>query len=414
MTAYVTKIKTKIPYTNKHIEIDAQGKTIILTGGNGCGKTALLKLLQTKLNEKLIDKKNKTVAELENIVNALRSDISTKSPTDANYDRRTSTLNDNLALLEDAKNPILELNNTAEFIEKYKDKSSVLLMFDAMRESKIIKPISVSSIEALRDKDKIASKGKHNTSSLFEEFLVSNIAKQAFSESKKISFDPTEADRISMWFFKLENDLKELFEDNSLEVKFYSESFSFKIHQKDKEPFTFQTLSSGYSSIMSVYAELFTKISLSSINPEDLSGIIIIDEIDAHLHVSLQKKILKFLTKSFPQIQFIVSTHSPFVVSSIEDVVIYDLSKQQQVENLSLYSYDSVLEALFGVLPISKHLQSIVESISSLLKQKPIDINALECVLKTLPNDIEGMDPESEYFIKTAKLALHKNKVRPS
>ena len=45
----------------------------------------------------------------------------------------------------------------------------------------------------------------------------------------------------------------------------------------------------------------------------DVQGIALVDEIETHLHIDLQKKILPFLTNFFPKIQFIVTTHSPFV-----------------------------------------------------------------------------------------------------
>ena len=56
--------------------------------------------------------------------------------------------------------------------------------------------------------------------------------------------------------------------------------------------------------------------------------LLLIDEIETHLHLELQKKILSFLTTLFPNIQFIVSTHSPFILNSLENAVIYDLEKK--------------------------------------------------------------------------------------
>ena len=57
-------------------------------------------------------------------------------------------------------------------------------------------------------------------------------------------------------------------------------------------------------------------------------GTVIIDEIDEHLHPELQVRILKALHETFPKIQFIVSTHAPLVMSSVEtneDNVVYKL-----------------------------------------------------------------------------------------
>lgn len=54
-------------------------------------------------------------------------------------------------------------------------------------------------------------------------------------------------------------------------------------------------------------------------NPFEGRGIVLIDEIDLHLHPSWQQKIIIILRKSFPNIQFIVTTHSPHVVTTVEE-----------------------------------------------------------------------------------------------
>ena len=57
---------------------------------------------------------------------------------------------------------------------------------------------------------------------------------------------------------------------------------------------------------------------LRKTNEEDPKGIAIIDEIDLHLHPSLEQEVLARLKKTFPSIQFIVSTHSPMVLSNLK------------------------------------------------------------------------------------------------
>lgn len=47
--------------------------------------------------------------------------------------------------------------------------------------------------------------------------------------------------------------------------------------------------------------------------------------IETHLHLDLQKKIMELLTTVFPNIQFVVSSHSPFILNSLDNVIIYDL-----------------------------------------------------------------------------------------
>ena len=103
------------------------------------------------------------------------------------------------------------------------------------------------------------------------------------------------------------------------------------------------------------------------IDPEDLLGIVIIDEIDVHLHISLQKKVLPFLIKAFPRVQFIVSTHSPFVITSTNnDTVVYDISSGEFFEeDLSRYSYESVIKGLFHVNPMSFEIKKSVETLKN-------------------------------------------------
>ncbi|HHQ4601005.1 AAA family ATPase [Aeromonas veronii] len=411
MSGYLMKIKTKIPYSDKVVDIDLDGKTLILTGGNGCGKTQLMKYLFTKLQQAIVEKKNYDVNQLHSHLESYESSFERLGPADQHYDYYKKMVSETKDKIESVNNPSIEIKNIEEFIVHYQEFKSVLITFEAMRKSDITKPSSVISIDKLRSQDQEFTRNRAiNSSSMLEEFLVSNIANQAFSESRKINNNPEEAMRIEKWFDKLEMDLQDLFEDNSLRLVFKSDTLSFEIHQPHKDPYTFQSLSSGFSSIMAVYADLITKVSLRSIDPDELTGIVLIDEIDAHLHVSLQKKILAFLKKAFPKIQFIVSTHSPFVVSSVDDTVIYDLSRLEQVEDLSMYSYEAVLEGLFGVLPISSLLQKNIEKLADLLKTSPIDIDGVQALLNLLPSDDTTLDDESLYFIKSARIALSKAK----
>ena len=89
----------------------------------------------------------------------------------------------------------------------------------------------------------------------------------------------------------------------------------------------------------------------------DKSAIVLIDEIETHLHVELQKRVLPFLTKMFPNVQFIATTHSPFVVTSIENVTVYDLEKNERLETPFFYSYDTVIESFLETSMYSNELK---------------------------------------------------------
>lgn len=92
----------------------------------------------------------------------------------------------------------------------------------------------------------------------------------------------------------------------------------------------------------------------------NLTGIVWIDEIETHLHLDLQKKILDLLTTIFPNVQFIVITHSPFILNSMENVIIYDLENRILVENgLANIPYEGVVEGYFGANTMSSFLKKI-------------------------------------------------------
>ena len=112
-------------------------------------------------------------------------------------------------------------------------------------------------------------------------------------------------------------------------------------------------MASGYEALFDIFSEIVIRMEQQAHLKYDLPGLVLIDEIELHLHIAWQKKVLPFLTKVFPNIQFIVATHSPFVVSSIESAVIYDLEKNILVEDLSSYSYECLVDSLFSTTAFS-------------------------------------------------------------
>ena len=87
-------------------------------------------------------------------------------------------------------------------------------------------------------------------------------------------------------------------------------------------------------------------------------GVVLVDEIDLHLHPEWQQRILRDLQNIFPNVQFIVSTHSPFVINSIENAIIYDLEKHLLVTNgLSNVPYAGIVEGYFNADSMSETLR---------------------------------------------------------
>ncbi len=89
---------------------------------------------------------------------------------------------------------------------------------------------------------------------------------------------------------------------------------------KDKV-LSYGELSDGEKTVISLFGDIARRLcdaNTSLQNPLDGKGIIVIDEIEQHLHPSWQRQILKKLHKIFPNIQFIITTHSPIIISEID------------------------------------------------------------------------------------------------
>lgn len=123
-------------------------------------------------------------------------------------------------------------------------------------------------------------------------------------------------------------------------------------------------LSDGYRRLINIVMDiafrsaLLNKAMYGDQSYKHTNGTVIIDEIDEHLHPALQVCILKALQMTFPNIQFIVSTHSPLVISSVEtrpENVVYKLEYSDGIyghKEINAYGLDSnlILEEKVGVL----------------------------------------------------------------
>lgn len=93
------------------------------------------------------------------------------------------------------------------------------------------------------------------------------------------------------------------------------------------------TLSSGEAALLCIFAELLKQADKINKNCDNVTGIVLIDEVDKHLHIKLQKEVLPKLFALFPNVQFIVSSHSPFFNMGVADEkelksVVFDLDHE--------------------------------------------------------------------------------------
>ena len=153
-------------------------------------------------------------------------------------------------------------------------------------------------------------------------------------------------------------------------VDIEDEQNSFKTCRIDSQ------LSDGYKIVLVLVLDLVSRIlelnaDIPFATPEELlnvPGVVLIDEVDLHLHPSWQQRIIGDLQRTFPNIQFIVTTHSPQVVSSVPKECI------RVIANGEIVPFDTptqgveisdILAGIFGTDPIPQNLE-IVQKLNKL------------------------------------------------
>jgi predicted ATP-binding protein involved in virulence len=101
------------------------------------------------------------------------------------------------------------------------------------------------------------------------------------------------------------------------------------------EYFQFNELSDGYRNMVAMVADIAHRA--SRLNPhfeeeaaQKTPGVVLIDEIDLHLHPNWQRQVVGDLRRALPEIQFIATTHSPFIIQSLEANEVIDLNPAPQ------------------------------------------------------------------------------------
>lgn len=333
-------------------------KNLILTGKNGSGKTSVLEALVEHFRYVIGNfNTQERIQELIDIFSRELTNGTTETDKQKNLEARKRIQMWEKEMSHWTDGAVTECSSFTAFREKYAAGDFVLAYYKADR---LLKVEISSTIENIKLQDKYEL-GETPGKKLIK-YMVGLKATQAFAQQKK---DFVRAAEIEEWFERFEGVLKKVFDDPTLKLDFDIDNFKFRILQKDREPFDFNTMSSGYSAVFEIINDLTMR--MEGKQAKDKEGIVLIDEIDTHLHLELQRTILPFLTELFPNIQFIVSTHSPFILNSIDNAVIFDLETGTLVEDgLANCTYDGIVESFFDADTLSADLRRKLERYKAL------------------------------------------------
>ena len=394
------KIKKIRHLENILIPLDMEKrKHLILTGKNGSGKTSVLEAMVRYIQNFLM--RSVPLEEAKRLYSYYLEQIEKMNSLEDSEQNRQQIYENkrNLNIWENelkslTSEIILTTTSDIRLKEKYEQGNFIFAYYKAKREFQVEQYKNIEKVE-LQNKYNIVE----NPGAKLTKYLVDLKATQAFTK------DVEKTEKIDRWFKRFENILKTIFEDEHLELKFNDETFQFSIHESDREPFDFNTMSSGYAAVLDIINDLIIRMEAQSgLRTEfDMEGIVLVDEIETHLHLELQKKILPVLTELFPNIQFIITTHSPFILSSLDDAVIYDLENRTLVRNgLKNLPYEGIVEGYFGVDALSKELREKFERYKALVSKDELsdkeyeEIDHLEYYLDEIP-DYLAQELTAEY-----------------
>ncbi|QXI15324.1 AAA family ATPase [Pseudomonas hamedanensis] len=165
--------------------------------------------------------------------------------------------------------------------------------------------------------------------------------------------------------------------------------------QLEKTTFPFSELSDGQRGMVALFADIARRMCI--LNPhmgkdvlKNTAGVIIIDELDIHLHPAWQRTIVPALRQAFPKVQFIAASHSPQIIGSLQPEEVIVLHNGESSHPRVTYGLDSssVLEEVMGVGQREPEIENLLSKLFSTLEDNDLEKakSQLEALKKKAPD----------------------------
>jgi predicted ATP-binding protein involved in virulence len=176
------------------------------------------------------------------------------------------------------------------------------------------------------------------------------------------------------------------------EIVYSSRYEELALKKSDGTIITFNALSDGYRNVIKLITDIAVRMCI--LNPYlkdraliETPGIVMIDEIDLSLHPNWQRSIIGLLKSIFPKVQFMCTTHSPFIIQSLDRGELINLDSSDGVQ----YSGESIED-------IASEVMNVDDVKWSKSKQELHDkaLEYFEALKKLNADDFEGQKELSE------------------
>lgn len=401
MGNFITNIKVNHIFHLENFCIpisENEKKHLIITGKNGSGKTILLNAIVEHLSKVCNDKTLSFLDVKKNLISHrtwLQTAKAANNLRDIVYNQ--DSIEHYKTRIEEMYGKVeLSFHDIYSISKDFLSQDFIIAYYGDERRSLFVEPKN-----PIKPDLEMKTDLKHNKVDQFLNFMVDCKVQEALARNEGKMED---ADYIRQWFVGFRNILRQIFDDTTLELDFNYKDYSFLIQTRGKS-FKFTELSAGYSAALDIVADLILKMQSQDnvVRAYEKEGIVLIDEIETHLHLELQRMILPMLTTIFPNIQFIVTTHSPFILNSLENAVAFDLEHREPIEDLTDYSYEALAEGYFGVRTDSSEIQMRLQRLEELIRAEQLSVSdksELDMYLKDFDKIPEAVAPavKAKYY----------------
>lgn len=389
------------------VELQLDGKSTVIFGVNGTGKTSVLKsinLLYANIINQIVNRK-----ELKQNFNLELDDIKygktqTKIEADFNMEEQQITYHRSMVRKTGKRGHDLEaLKNIASlFQEKYVDdeKQDNIPIFVNYGTNRLVLDIPM----------RIRNRHTFDIYSAFDKAIENRIDFRTFFEWFRGQEDYENECKVQNADLEYKDKALETVKKAmlvmldgctnlrvarkpKLEMKVEKNGISLNVSQ----------LSDGEKCTMAMFGDLARRLSLANPrldNPLLGEGVVLIDEIELHMHPSWQRSVLKQLRETFPNIQFIITTHSPIVLSEVDDDYNVFFMKNSgtsgeivELRRLDGFDANYILEEFMGTKSMNTKTENLINDIYRLINCKSLDeaemrVKELEKITDSVNKDV--------------------------
>ncbi len=359
---------------------------LVIIGENGAGKSTILEAL------------NKLLSELDYNLNGNKRKHLTIDEININSDETECKI----SILHKQKNSLIwkfhrsKEINTKSTVKYYADKNEFLGVQPLITKENFIKKLQVSYGKInIKERNPIYLYFKADYIPIADDFIQwykDLVLFESYLDSSNKHFEYSLKEAVEYAIKKFTGiTITATIADNFKTIK--------PVFQKNGDNLEFSHLSDGEKRVIDIVGKIVsyfvTSFKSSRKKLLDFTGIVLIDEIEQHLHPIWQRNIIHELIKTFPKVQFIITTHSPQVITNVtkESVMIMDNFKfKDDIPHTLGRDTNSVLYDLFRLTKRPELFQQKINLIYELLDDEKVE-KAKE-KLDSLTNDLGENDIE--------------------